>query len=285
MIIDSHCHAWAHWPYEPPVPDPQSRGSIAQLLFEMDQNGIDRAVVICAAIAHNPDNAAYVVDAAKSLGGRIVPFADIDCRWSSTHHMPGAAARLRDAAERWQLRGFTHYLNEEADPAWLLSPDGLEFFAVADERGLIASLACAHAQMPVIRKLARRFPTLPILCHHLVRVRAPLGFEASGIRDVLAAAAEPNIHIKLSGFGYASDAGWNFPCAETLWIARAIYEHFGAARLCWGSDSPVSRRYMTYRQTLEIVRTHCDFITPADMKRVLGGTMAKLLTSPPVAKR
>ena len=71
MIIDSHCHAWAHWPYEPPVPDPLSRGSIAQLLFEMDQNGVDRAVIICAAIAHNPNNTAYVVDAARSLGSPL----------------------------------------------------------------------------------------------------------------------------------------------------------------------------------------------------------------------
>ena len=27
MIIDSHCHAWARWPYDPPVPDPESKGA------------------------------------------------------------------------------------------------------------------------------------------------------------------------------------------------------------------------------------------------------------------
>ena len=40
MIVDAHCHAWATWPYQPPVPDPESRGRIEQLLFEMDQNGV-----------------------------------------------------------------------------------------------------------------------------------------------------------------------------------------------------------------------------------------------------
>ena len=30
MIIDAHCHAWTYWPYDPPVPDPESRGTIAQ---------------------------------------------------------------------------------------------------------------------------------------------------------------------------------------------------------------------------------------------------------------
>ena len=43
MIIDSHCHAWTTWPYDTSVPDPQHRGVIEQLLFEMDKEGVDRA--------------------------------------------------------------------------------------------------------------------------------------------------------------------------------------------------------------------------------------------------
>jgi hypothetical protein len=34
---------------------------------------------------------------------------------------------------------------------------------------------------------------------------------------------------------------------------------------------------MTHRQSLEIVRHHCDFIPPREMKLVLGGNMARLL--------
>ncbi|MBL8698159.1 MAG: amidohydrolase [Alphaproteobacteria bacterium] len=273
MIIDSHCHAWTHWPYQPPVPDPASRGTLDQLVFEMDQNGVDRAVIICAAIDHNPANTDDVVAAARRHGERIIPFADIDCRWSPTHQTPGGGQRLRAAAARWKLRGFTHYLHEDRDAAWLVGDDGLALFRVAVELGLIASLACSWRQMPIIRRLAREFPTLPILVHHLARVRAP-----TEIDDVLAAATEPNIHIKFSGFGYASAEGWNFPCADMHGLARAIHDRFGADRLCWGSDYPVSRRYMTYRQSLEIVRRHCGFIAPAEMPAVLGGTMARLLS-------
>ena len=36
MIVDSHCHAWTTWPYDTNVPDPASRGTIDQLLFEME---------------------------------------------------------------------------------------------------------------------------------------------------------------------------------------------------------------------------------------------------------
>ena len=34
---------------------------------------------------------------------------------------------------------------------------------------------------------------------------------------------------------------------------------------------------MTYRQSLEIVRTHCSFISGNDMQKVLGGNMKALL--------
>lgn len=63
MIVDSHCHAWTTWPYDTNVPDPQHRGTIERLLFEMDKEGVDKAVLICARIDHNPDNNQYVFEA------------------------------------------------------------------------------------------------------------------------------------------------------------------------------------------------------------------------------
>src|SRR3954454_3600945 len=115
MIVDSHCHAWRYWPYEPPVPDPTSRGTVEQLLWEMDQNGVDKAVVICARIEHNPDNNDYVAYAARRFPDRLYQFADVDCRWSETYHQPGAADRLADAVHQYGLRGFTHYFDPQDD--------------------------------------------------------------------------------------------------------------------------------------------------------------------------
>ena len=60
MIIDSHCHAWELWPYQPAVPDPESRGIVEQLLDEMGKNGVDMATIVCAQIWQNPANNDYV---------------------------------------------------------------------------------------------------------------------------------------------------------------------------------------------------------------------------------
>ena len=62
-----------------------------------------------------------------------------------------------------------------------------------------------------------------------------------------------------------------------MWVVRAEYEHFGPYRMCWGSDYPVVRFFMTYRQALEAFRTHCTFVPEADKAWILGGTLAGLL--------
>ena len=284
MIIDAHCHAWQHWPYQPAVPDTHTRASTQQLLWEMDQAGVARAVLIAADIDHNPDNNGYTAACAQASSGRLLAFPALDCRWQATHHSPGADARLRAVARQFNPAGFTHYLHEDRDPAWLLSPDGLAFFAAADDLQLIVSLACGARQMPTVCALAARFPGTPFLIHHLGRVKVE-PFDEDGLQALLHAALTPNIHVKLSGFGYALFDGWNFPCRPTQPLVKALYEQFGASRLCWGSDYPVSQRYMTYRQTLEIVRSHCRFIPDAEMRQVLGGTLQSLLERQPSTQR
>ena len=45
MIFDAHCHAWEHWPYQPQVPDAHSRARAERLLWEMDQAGVEKAIL------------------------------------------------------------------------------------------------------------------------------------------------------------------------------------------------------------------------------------------------
>ncbi len=278
MIIDSHCHAWPRWPYQPPVPDGESRGRVEQLLNEMDLHGVDQAVVICARIDHNPDNNDYIAEQVGRFPGRLHQFPDVDCAWTDTYHQPGAVDRLRDVADRWPIRGFTHYLRGDDDGAWLDGPEGRAFFGVAAERGLIASIAGRPEHQPALRRVAERYPTMPILCHHLAGLRVADGALDEKLREVLASAALPNICIKVSGFAYCSRVAWEYPYADTAPILRALYEHFGPDRLCWGSDYPVVRSSMTYQQSLEAFRTHCTFIPTEDQERILGGTLGALLT-------
>jgi L-fuconolactonase len=275
MILDSHTHAWDYWPYEPPVPDHESRGRVEQLLWEMDRSGVDMAVLVCARIEHNPRNNDYVAECVAKYPDRLVQFADVDCSWTETYHAPGAAARLAAAAARYGLKGYTHYLRSDHD--WFESEEGLAFFRTTADLGLIASLALGPEWQPALRKLARRFPSIPFLCHHMAGARADEPAPHPGLQEILASAAVPNIYLKLSGFHYVSQVSWEYPYPDTGWIVRRLYEEYGPERLCWGSDYPVVRFHMTYRQALEAFRTHCPFVPAADQEQILGRNLQRLL--------
>lgn len=274
-ILDSHCHAWRRWPYPPLVPDEQTRGSIAQLLFEMDTNQVKEALVVCAAISGNPDNIEYVAFARDLYPGVIRVAADLDCTWSSTYHTPGSAERLRSLDDSYRLAAFTHYVSDRND-GWLLSDEADRVFSLAAERKLIVSLAASPAWQGDLRTIARRFPSVPILCHHLGAVRAAEGGSPPGLADVLASAEVPNIFVKVSGFHYCSSSDWDHPWQDALLVFEQIFDAYGPSRLCWGSDFPASKRYCTFKQSLEVVRRHAWFLTESDRNQILGGTLRRL---------
>jgi predicted TIM-barrel fold metal-dependent hydrolase len=275
VIVDSHCHAWRRWPYEPPVPDPESRGLVEQLLWEMDRNGVDRAAVVCARIDHNPDDNDYVAECVKRYPDRLYQIADVDCQWSPEYHTPGAAKRLEQAVERYNLKGFTHYVKRDDDGSWYLSDEGLAFLETAQRLRQIASFAIPARLHPVLREVAKRFPDVPFLCHHMAGARVE---EPALLEEVVASAAVPNIHVKLSGWHYVSKVRWGFPYADVEPTVRALYQAFGPERLHWGSDYPVCQlRAMTYQHTIEAFRTYAPFVPEADKARIFGDSLLALL--------
>jgi L-fuconolactonase len=277
MIIDSHCHAWEVWPYSQKVPDPHSRGRVEQLLYEMDQNRVERALIVCAQIVHNPENNAYVAREVQRHPDRLYQLADLDSEWSTSYHQKGAGERLRRMAEEWPIRGFTHYISKSDDGSWLYSEEGLALFEAARELKLIASLSSQPYHQPAIRQVAERFPEVRILCHHLGHPAYGKGSLAENLAEITASARLPNIYIKVSGFNYTARVAWEYPYSEVLPVVKALYEAFGACRMCWGSDYPVVTMHATYQQALEAFRTHCSFVPDEDQRLVLGETLAGML--------
>ena len=119
---------------------------------------------------------------------------------------------------------------------------------------------------------------MPILLHHQGLVRAVDGPNSADLRALERLAAYPSIGVKVSGFYYGSAHWTEYPYLEQVAIFERIYRAFGARRLTWGSDYPVSPWVAsTYAQTLDVVRRHCPFVSDSDMSWIMGDTMATLL--------
>jgi L-fuconolactonase len=284
-ILDSHCHAWRRWPYPPLVPDEDTRGTMDQLLYEMDANGVQEAAVVCARIDNNADNVDYVAFARDRHPTRLHVIADLDCHWSEHYHRPGSAERLRALDDAYHLAGFTHYVRGDND-GWLASEEAEAVFSLAEERNLLVSLAATPRWLADLRIVARRHPGATVLLHHLAGLRtvSALGGTASALAqqeealaELARAAAVPNIMVKVSGFHYASADAWDYPWQEAVQLFERLFELFGPDRLCWGSDFAASRRYCTYRQSLEVARSRCPFLADADRQKLLGGTLRSIL--------
>lgn len=291
MIADSHCHAWRRWPYDKSVPDPDHRGSIEALLYEMDTHGVSRASVVCARIGDgaggdgfgNEDNNEYVADFARKHPDRITAWVDVDCSWRKEHHTPGAVTRLRNELSKNNAQGFTHYVEAKND-GWFRSDEGREFFATAAELKVVASVALTPAWLADLRVLAAENPTLPFLIHHMgMPKNTGLGHDQAEVNEILECAKVPNIGVKISGFNYNNSKKFDFPYAQSQSLFKIIYKTFGARRIFWASDFPASRDMLTYSQAIEVVREHCDYLPAAELNRLLGENLNDLLNNPVLA--
>jgi predicted TIM-barrel fold metal-dependent hydrolase len=76
---------------------------------------------------------------------------------------------------------------------------------------------------------------------------------------------------------------YDYPYQELQVLMRGLHNLYGADKLVWGSDMPNVERFCTYKQSLDYIRRYCDFMTTAEMDRLLGGNLVDLLGIPVAA--
>ncbi|HEU0207040.1 MAG TPA: amidohydrolase family protein [Pseudolysinimonas sp.] len=280
-VADSHCHAWEVWPYSVDVPDPSTRGSIDQLMSELDAHHVERALVVCASIGPGDetprDNNEYVARAAAEHPNRISYVVDIDSEWSPHHHQAGAVDRVEAMlAAHPHAVGISHYLGAD-DDGWLRTDEAVGFFSSLSTRSLVASVSCPPSRLRDLTELAVALPDVTFLIHHMGWLRAESSTLQTDLEALLAASSFSNVYVKISGFHYASRENWNFPYLDTGPILRAIVSTFDPTRLLWGSDFPASQGKVTYRQALAAPATLLPGLTDLQLDGLMGDNLVALL--------
>jgi L-fuconolactonase len=265
MIVDAHVHVWPR----------RAGGSARDLLREMGASGVAVAVAVSACVDGDRDNNDYGRQSVVAAPDRLRQLVDIDSRWTPTYHQPGATARLGELCDRLAPSGISHYLARDND-GWLLSTEAATMMAEIARRELFVSLAAPPAWFDDVVAIAATVPEVPFLLNHLALATVdPTPLECAQ-RMVRVGASVPNVIVKASGYYYGESAG-EYPNFDCIPILRTFYESWGPSRVVWASDYPAASTYMSYQQSLDVVRDHATFIAPSDLPDVLGGSMARVL--------
>lgn len=144
-----------------------------------------------------------------------------------------------------------------------------ELAATLGATGRVLELLIRPEQLPAAAALARRHPaTTVVLCHLGLGYGDPSQTWSTGLTVF---AAEPNAHAKFSGL--LSPARTDDELAR---IAHTAFAHFGADRLMFGSDWPMSARTHAYPEVVSAVRRA---VPPTDSRSFWSGTAERLYPS------
>ncbi|MBV9171677.1 MAG: amidohydrolase family protein [Chloroflexi bacterium] len=251
MVVDSHCHASLEW-YEP----------IETLLFEMDRNGVDAAILI--QINGQYDNA-YQAECVKRYPGRFASVVMVD------HAKPDAPQTL----ERLHAEGASGV--RLAPTVRSPGDDPLAIWHAAERLGL--SISCggkaADFATPAFAQLVEQLPRAKVVVEHLGGLsRAD---DNAQREQVFKLARFSNVYMKVTGVGEfaarAMPVKAPFPFEEPIpTFLEQAYQAFSPARLMWGSDFPPVASREGYGRALQGCRDQFANKPRADLDRIFDAT-------------
>lgn len=125
----------------------------------------------------------------------------------------------------------------------------------------------------------QRYPEIPVMfTHGLPLYRFMDDGDISIPNEAWNILDSPNVMIEIL-IPIFQGAIWEYPFREAHPIVREYYERLGPHKLAWGSDMPNVERHCTYRQSIDYLRIHCDFIPPSEMSKICGDNVSRLLDS------
>ena len=251
MIVDTHCHAAAHW-YEP----------AEALLARMDACGVARAWLVQLLNAY--DNA-YQQAQAAAHPDRFVSIVGVD--WTRADAAE-ALHRLADAGARGvRLRPGSRSPGD----------DPLAIWRVAAERALVVSCVGTAAQFAeaAFAELLGALPGLPVVLEHLGGLGRPdAGDVAKAKAPVLALARFADVRLKLPGLGQLLPRPALEPPPREVPLIDEVIAAFGAERVMWASDFPVVSSREGYANALGWVSA---VLPDGARDAILGGAAARLI--------
>ncbi|WP_127473225.1 amidohydrolase family protein [Microbacterium sulfonylureivorans] len=235
-VVDTHQHLWmmSERAYDWIVP---AYGPLyadfgpEDIADEADAVGISATVLVQAADTYEDTFYMLSVAAREERVKGVVGWVPLD--------RPGEAEAALDLyAPSPYVKGVRALTHTYEDPRWILRDDVAESISLLAPRGLALDYVATTAEhLELVPELAGRHPDLKIVIDHMAKPDIASGAWEPWATQIRAAAALPNVFIKISGLNTASGAEWT--AADWQPYVDHVLEVFTADRTMLGSDWPV----------------------------------------------
>jgi L-fuconolactonase len=238
-FVDTHLHMWdlERCEYSWLTPEAgvlYATHHVDEVDPERRAAGVDGAILVQAA------NSRCDTDLMREAMGRH-PWVLGVVGWVDLLHGAAAEEDAGELAATGDVVGIRHLIHDEPDPDWVVQPAVIEGLRAVARAGLtydVVSVRLRHLEH--VPTLAAAIPELPLVIDHLSKPPIGSGDLGPWAARLRAAAAHPNVFAKVSGLDTAAGSpDWT---PEDLRPAFEIaLEAFGASRLMYGGDWPVSK--------------------------------------------
>jgi L-fuconolactonase len=271
IAFDSHAHIISddHARYRPaPLSGTLKPGDLdnpvtaEKLLNFMDENGVERALVVQRAHIYGFDND-YVVDCAQRHPDRLRAMCMVDAL------DPNVAQQIRHWVDRGAIAVRLTEPHKGADTSWFASPQAMAAWETAAQLGISLRLHLYRwnrgSCLPVLKALVERFSGVTVVVDHLSNLPAEEGPPNHGVDDSLRAlAALPNLYLLFSTINLGPLSVKKIPAGPVL---AHLVKEFGANRIMWGSD--IAQSPGTYAQMRALADAAVATLTREEQRQVM----------------
>ena len=265
-MIDSHVHVWKHDPQfpfakgsSPPVKD----ASVEMLLDLMHQNRVARTVLI-QVIHYRWDNR-YLADVLRRYPKQFRGVCRVDPQ------NPASPDELSRLTEEHGFHGVRLSPAANAEGDWIRGPLMAPLWRRCSQLRIPMTLLLSGSRLPDLKPLLEAHTDLQVVIDHMADVSPS---EPEQLSLLLSLAKYPNVFIKLSHLWSLS--GLPYPYPDMRRQVKELCAHFGANRLMWGTDWPISLKQLSYPRAVQLYRDHLDFLPISDRQQILFKTVQRV---------
>lgn len=265
LMIDSHVHVFKRdpeFPYAAGANPPAEDASAETLIELMRANGVARTVLI-QVIHYRWDNR-YLASVLKRYPGMFQGVCRVD------PEDPAAPETLSKLTEEG-FRGVRISPAATAEGDWIRGALMAPLWRRCSELRVPMTVLAPVTRMPDLVPLIEANPELQVVIDHMAD--CPLN-RPDLFKLLVDLARYPKVFIKISDMWVLSRQPYPYPDAQDQ--VKRLVEAFGAKRLMWDTNWPVSLKELPYARIVELYRDHLNFLSPEEHCEILSGTVQRV---------